>query len=367
MCGEKYYEIVIAQLWSVSTLYGLYIALFTFSIYVLVYRRSNTFFLAASVALFVLTTANMGMLLARTVGEPIITSSSVIYRKATLVSCNPESQTSERLREALRNNLISIMMNLTSTCTTLIADGVFMFRCVRLWPYQLRHWFTIPFGLLLLAGAAFGGAVTYFEIELYLMARQETSFDDITASVTSRWIKTTHTMNYVTGAWYILETVTNSVVTFLIALHIWIMVREVETACGKAAGAPYRAVMPIIIETGFLISASQLAETCICLINSVEEYGNLISGIGLMLTVISPTMIIARVGMGKGFDSLVETSHHREIPRGAREIQLRPIQFAEHRISNFGADEVMMIGDARSTSSSEPSGVDAKVEKINIV
>ncbi|TFY62718.1 hypothetical protein EVG20_g6599, partial [Dentipellis fragilis] len=114
------------------------------------------------------------------------------------------------------------------------------------------------------------------------------------------------------------------------ASRIWFMARQLEMTLGKATGVRYRAAMSMIIESGLLITASQLAVTCTTFIDNVEIYSYLISDIAQMLMIIAPTLIIVRVGMGQGFDSVVETAHEHQASHGVRERQVRSIRFASH-------------------------------------
>ncbi|KAA1478188.1 hypothetical protein DENSPDRAFT_845380 [Dentipellis sp. KUC8613] len=48
------------------------------------------------------------------------------------------------------------------------------------------------------------------------------------------------------------------------------------------------------------------------------------------MMVIAPTLIIVRVGMGEGFDRVVETSHLSHNAQVTRGSQLKSIKFADH-------------------------------------
>ncbi|TFY52550.1 hypothetical protein EVG20_g10502 [Dentipellis fragilis] len=257
-----------------SVFYGLYVALFGGSVYVLLTRRPNTYHLAASTAMFLLTTAFMGILLAQTLGTPIVTSSSAIIDSTTLVPCG--AGTPERVHEAL------------------VADLLSVFNCRRNTDISLRG----------------------------------------TVAPTARTLGRNGARNAPAGGnWYAYTRTIESNERESIghaASRIWFMVRQLERTLGRATGVRYRAAMSMIIESGFIITASQLAEACTTLVSTIEMYGSLISDIAEMLTVIAPTLIIVRVGMGQGFDSVVETAHEYQASHGVRETQVRSIRFASH-------------------------------------
>ncbi|TFY70624.1 hypothetical protein EVG20_g2390 [Dentipellis fragilis] len=324
MCGEKYFAIQISDLWVVSVLYGLYVALSCGSIYVLLYRRRNSYHLGASVAFFLLTTAFMGILLAQTLGKPIITS---IVDENTTVPC--VSGTPERLHEVREFYPVRVAMIVITTSINLIADGVLIYRCVVLWPRRPGQWIGLLLGILLLAVAATGAVQAYFMTELYFLEQQQTASNE--GTLPPRWIETTNSTSNFYIANNFLSLATNVSATFLIASRIWFMKRQLEKTLGSRLGVWYRAAMSMIIESGLLITASQLVVACTFLVHGALVYSALISDIATMLMVIAPTLIIVRVGMGQGFDSVVDTAHQHHASHGIRETQVRSIRFAEHR------------------------------------
>ncbi|TFY76215.1 hypothetical protein EWM64_g7796 [Hericium alpestre] len=105
---------------------------------------------------------------------------------------------------------------------------------------------------------------------------------------------------------------TNAITTFLIALKIWLMTREIEAVAGHGAMIRYHPIIMIIIESGAIISASQLAA-------ALTSYpaGNVVaSAMMRQLMVFAPTLIIVRVGLRKGFESVQETLTHRDAAYG---------------------------------------------------
>ncbi|TFY57098.1 hypothetical protein EVG20_g8677 [Dentipellis fragilis] len=112
----------------------------------------------------------------------------------------------------------------------------------------------------------------------------------------------------------------------------------------------------IRVESGFAISVSQLVMVCMGNIDSVLVYGDIISNIGEMLLAIAPTLIIVRVGLGRGFDSVVETAHQHHASQGRREMQVKSIQFAEHRTTTTDASHFASLGAIAPGTRSGPDG-----------
>ncbi|KAA1478996.1 hypothetical protein DENSPDRAFT_87963 [Dentipellis sp. KUC8613] len=322
MCGEQWYSIAISDLWAVSVLYG--------SIYVLVYRRPNTYHLLATILLFLLTTATMGISLGSVLGEPILTSSSTIVDGNTVGPC--ASGSPERVHEALRADRLEVVTSALTVCMVFIADSVLVYRCIVLWSRRLGRWIGFLLLLLLLAEAATGVAQTYYAAAVYLQERQQTPGSEGTFS--QKWIDILNTLANFGVANSSLGLSVNIISTILIASRIWFMAHQLEKTLGGESGVRYRAAMSMIIESGLLISASQLVVTCITNIESVTIYGALVSDICQMLLVIAPTLIIVRVGMGQGFDNIVETLHDNHASRGVHETHLKSIRFAEYHTTD---------------------------------
>ncbi|TFY72186.1 hypothetical protein EVG20_g805 [Dentipellis fragilis] len=275
-----------------SVFYGLYVALFGGSVYVLLARRPNTYHLAASSAMFLLVTAFMGVTLGQVLVEPIVTSTSAIIGGVIIVPCG--AGTSERVHEALVIDLLEVVAAPITTCISLIADGVLIYRCVVLWPQRLGRWVGMAIGMLLLAETACGFAGAYFTSELYSLQRQDTASSEGTPPPI--WIKIAQDTDTLQTANYFLALAVNVLATIFIgeltahtrlmeskklesishvASRIWFVARQLEMTLGRATGVRYRAAMSMIIESGLLITASQLAMACTSLVHSVVIYGTI--------------------------------------------------------------------------------------------
>ncbi|TFY72187.1 hypothetical protein EVG20_g804 [Dentipellis fragilis] len=310
MCGETFYA-------ALSVLYGLYVALFGGSVYILLTRRPNTYHLAASSAMFLLTTVYMGINLAQILATPIITSTSAVLNGNLIAPCG--AGTSERVHEALMFDLLQVVADPVTTC-------------ISLWKSN-RRWST---------DISLRGAVATTAWTLGRSGARNTPAG---------------------GNWYAYQT---QPIEFKELIHIghaasriWFMARQLEMSLGRATGVRYRAAMSMIIESGFIITASQLAEACIVLVDSVAAYSTLIYAIAQLLMVIAPTLIIVRVGMGRGFDSVVETAHEHQASHGLRETQVRSIRFASHPTTTAEGSHLTSVeANARSTGSE--LGIDSR-------
>ncbi|KAA1475437.1 hypothetical protein DENSPDRAFT_425445 [Dentipellis sp. KUC8613] len=371
MCGEQYFVARILDLWVMTVVYGLYVALFGGSIYVLRYRRPNKYYLVTSVALFLLTTGYIGVTLAAVLDEPLAVSSSV-YRNNTLESCNLDDP--EKVYDELTNAyIIGVAQAAMSACINFLADGVLIYRFVALWPQ--RRWIAFPLGALLLAPAAASLALLYKVVQIYLLIHSRSM-----TTVSLQYLQVG--VSRLNIAYNFLQLAYTTTTTVLIASRIWLLARQLEKVLGKGAGARYRTAVSILVESGALLFVSQLV--LICVLYELPDgpiYEVIFIDVTQILTVIAPTLIIVRVGAGKGFDSVVETAHQDHGSQGVRETQVRSIRFAERRATTTDLSHLASLGgvardavyesDADVSSGSGPSEVfgreeGSKVEKVEV-
>ncbi|TFY71209.1 hypothetical protein EVG20_g1777 [Dentipellis fragilis] len=216
---------------------------------------------------------------------------------------------------------------------------------------------------MLLASTALGFAIVYIQDQEYLIRKDAPPTDAVPPP---RWIELGVDYNRLCNATDVLNTVVDLVATVIITSRIWYMARQLENALGQGAGVRYRAAVSMFVESGVLILISEVLTTALGYaahtVIAVDVLG-LASNITLMLVVITPTLIIVRVGMHKGFDSVVETMHELYAPRDA---QVRSIKFAQRRttdtatnITNF-AHPGAVIQDSSPESDSESVSVDSR-------
>ncbi|TFY52535.1 hypothetical protein EVG20_g10508 [Dentipellis fragilis] len=348
MCGEEYFAISISDLWAVSVLYGLYVALFGGSIYVLVYRRPNVYHLSTSVTLFLLTTAYIGLYLAQVLGSPIVISNSSIILNGIISPCG--SGTSGRLHEALTDDLFGALIGIIFTFMSLVADGVLIYRCVVLWSQRLGRWIGVLLGTLLLANTAMGISASYYTMQVYFLERQQTLLSE-EALPPPKWIQVTNNEDISSTADNCLELAVNVISTILIGKPT---PRYRMITCQNTYMLGYSLTYlvhdppvreDISIESGSLISASQLVLICTSFNAKLVAYN-----------VIAPTLIIVRVGLGQGFDSVVETTHQQRACQGIRETQVRSIRFAEHRTTTTDGTHLASLRAIVPAAGPDPGG-----------
>ncbi|KAA1467220.1 hypothetical protein DENSPDRAFT_231544 [Dentipellis sp. KUC8613] len=257
MCGEKYFAVTISDLWVVSVLYGLYVALFGGSIYVLIRRRRNTLYAGSSIALFLLTTTFAAVSLVGVLVEPVITADSQLTSGGqTVTSCDPGTSSPDRMQEILSANIYIIVKSATQMCISVIADGILVHRCMVLWPQVTRRWIGISLGTLLMASTALNCASLYYQVEFYLLnSRQGHS------GSREQLLKVIQMGNKFGSANNMMDFAYNAIITMLIAHRIWSLARTLENTLGRTAGVRYRAALAIVIESGSAILVSQVLDT----------------------------------------------------------------------------------------------------------
>ncbi|KAA1476068.1 hypothetical protein DENSPDRAFT_884041 [Dentipellis sp. KUC8613] len=347
MCGEIYYVSVLAALWIETLLYGLYLLLFAISIYILIYRRPNKYHLATSIAMFVLTTAYVGIDFTKALITPTLTSSSY-WVGGNIMPCADESPV--RRGEDILSALLQPIEDIVFALNILIADGLLIFRCYHIWP--LRRWVIIPLVVLLLATTACNFVVIAYEFKMYLLRQRLSS---ITTNPPQRWVELGHIGDRFALAAYSLSLATNIFTTILIAFPIWQMSRELEKvlgSIGRAASEKYRDAISMVVESGALYSGSLLVNLLVIATSknhavrlSALNSQNIIGCANNILVAIAPTLIIVRVAMSKDFASTQsETLHRNNITRSLLPVS-GPMRFAEneHDTTSVGAIETYAL------------------------
>ncbi|TFY70182.1 hypothetical protein EVG20_g2830 [Dentipellis fragilis] len=320
MCGQQFYGALLGLLWVETVLYGLYVALFAGSVYMLVYQQPNAFYLSTSIALFVVTTAYIGLELARIVVVPYTLATSYL-QDSSITPCFADLDPQQRQNEAILWDLLNCVEEAASTVMSLIADGILIYRCMVLWPH--RRWISLPLVALLLATVAASIVGIVYSSQYYLLVHSGTGHASQFDAITSWQVTMEISANSLSLA-------TNIIATVLIASQIWYLARQLEKMLGKVAGLRYRAAMSMIIESGLLLAVSGVI--VISTNNSESAYLNTaVTEVSLILTVISLTLLVVRVGMGKGFDSVIETVHEHHSSGPSSQSRSTGIRFAPHR------------------------------------
>ncbi|TFY58526.1 hypothetical protein EVG20_g8115 [Dentipellis fragilis] len=307
MCGEKYFAITISDLWAMSVLYGLYVALFGGSVYVLIHRRRSLFYAGSSIALFLLITTFVAISLVAVLVEPAITASSDFVAGGQILQCSSETSSSDWRQESLSSYIHLMAKTAIQMC---IKYGI---------SFALRFLFADKGSVLSQMGFYNSGGPSPTRQSGLQVMQMADRFGNA------------NTMT---------ELASNAIMTALIAYRIWSLARTLEKTLGKTAGVRYRTALCMVVESGSVILVSQVLDACLGFAVSAA-YTNFAIDIGVMLTVIAPTLIIVRVGMGQGFDSVVETSHQHH---ASHQYTLRPIRFAQRATINTDSPHVASLG-----------------------
>ncbi|KAI0655014.1 hypothetical protein C8Q70DRAFT_457848 [Cubamyces menziesii] len=246
-------------------LYGYSILLFTLTMWILVRnrnrRRLNYGMLAASCALLVLSTAEMGVNIAR------------VYQGFLTIGPGLPGGPEQYFADVSQPTFVT--KSALYCLQTLILDGVVIMRTYVVW--QSVYVVILPIiGYCGLLAATIGSNTA--------LATASTHAGDIFATETGRWIT----------AVYSLTLGTNLSSTLLLAYRIWQVTRESAKYRSGASG-PLTPVLRAIIESGAIYSMAITAGLVTFLVQS--------NGVYIVLDILSPiisivfNMIIVRIGL----------------------------------------------------------------------
>ncbi|TFY66352.1 hypothetical protein EVG20_g4735 [Dentipellis fragilis] len=375
---------------------GLYLLLFTISIYILLYRRPNKYHFATSIAMFVLTTAYVGIDFTKAIITPTVTSSSY-WSAGNIMPCVDETpvRRNEDLLSALLQPIEDIVfaLNMYGDLRPLSRDSA-LTRCVVADSLPMGYWCvaselqfdrpngTLDFPLLShMASSAVGNhsisrvatchdgyvaprnpqnrppispscvacnfVVITYEFKMYHLRQ---GLSSITTNPPQRWVELGHLGDRFAVAAYSLSLATNIFTTILIAFPIWQMSRELEKvlgSVGRAASEKYRDAISMVVESGALYSCSLLINLLVIATSknhavrlSALNSQNIIGCANNILVSIAPTLIIVRVAMSKDFATTQsETLHRNNITRSLLPAS-GPMRFAENERDGINAGAI---------------------------
>ncbi|KAJ7480290.1 hypothetical protein B0H11DRAFT_2025631 [Mycena galericulata] len=188
------------------------------------------------------------------------------------------------------NNLGSVSRFLLVT-NNLVTDSLFVFRCFAIWGRNVRV--VIAPILMLFTTTVLGYLATY-------EALVERGGLDVRVP-------------------YILGILTNIILIALTAGRIWWIRRDARVLSESASIRIYNTVIAIILESGAIYCFTVLVYViCISSIDSPLML-NVFPAAMLQIVNIVPTLIIVRVGLGRGFEDTVVSEHGRKaFPRARR-------------------------------------------------
>ncbi|KAG7097508.1 hypothetical protein E1B28_004850 [Marasmius oreades] len=246
-----------------TLLYGVYVATFSLTHWVLVHRRTagetiKRTMMGISLTMFVLATMHIGVNFAR------VFMAFIKYRDEPGGPAVFFDQLSE---------FTQIFGTAIYVAQTLVGDAVVLLRCYIVWE---RRWYVAGFPLILLLGSTASGIGI-----LYTFARV-TPHAQIFAIELQNWIV----------SFFSLTLATNLICTALVASRVWYINRSSKLFSNKSLTP----VVLLVIESGAIYSATLIALLILYKVESWFQY--------VLLDAISPivglvfSMIIIRIGLG---------------------------------------------------------------------
>ncbi|KAA1472231.1 hypothetical protein DENSPDRAFT_838436 [Dentipellis sp. KUC8613] len=295
-CGEKYYTITLIELWATSTFHGLYTALFAGSVYVLAFHQPKRNYLAVSIILYILITANVVVGLVQIVLTPtFIANSRLVDGVYVVCGLDADSESPDQIRQALLNDFTEVAIDFINTFAQITADGLLIYRCWIIWN---RNWrVVLPVISLLLATTACNISVVYFSSQIYTMRRAASSTP---TSLPSGWPQRVRMASVFSTTSYALALSTTVLTTALIAGRIWWSSRILQRSSGTIRGV-YKSAITILVESGAIYSSGLIIALIVR--QTTSKYWGIFSSSVSPLLGIAPTLIIVRVGMGRSFDT----------------------------------------------------------------
>ncbi|TFY59874.1 hypothetical protein EVG20_g7626 [Dentipellis fragilis] len=300
-CGEKYYtttvtlKITLIELWATSAFHGLYTALFAGSVYVLVFHQPRRYYLAISILLYILITANVIVGLVQIILTPTFISNSRLVDGVYVVcGLEADSESPDQIRQALLNDFTEVAIDFINTFAQITADGLLIYRCWIIWNRTLR--IVIPVTVLLLATTACNLSVVYYSSQIYTMRRAANP----PASLPSEWPQRVRMASVFSTTSYALALSTTVITTALIAGRIWWTSRIFRRSSATSGGI-YKSAIAILIESGAIYSSGLIVALIVR--QTTSKYWGIFSSSVSPLLGIAPTLIIVRVGLGHSFET----------------------------------------------------------------
>ncbi|TFY53036.1 hypothetical protein EVG20_g10298 [Dentipellis fragilis] len=309
MCGEEYYRSRLAALWVETVIWGAYAALFVCSVYVLIYKRPNRWFLAVTVSTFAICTSFIILDFVTVLISPLSISNTECLPNGVCVAC---PDTPNQFDEQLVSDVIQCIEYAFFGINQLIVDGLLIYRCFVVWQYNKLV--TIPSIVLLLATAgkypsdaqlfafayplnasACTFAQTNYDIQLYRIVRDATAGEGPPPEFIND-VKLYDNFGIASSS---LSLAVNIVITALISLRIWWVTKDFQHS--KRSGLTYGSVIAILVESGLPYSISIIIYFITYFrapVFTIIPQSAMQQFMG-----IAPTLVLVRIGMGSSFDT----------------------------------------------------------------
>ncbi|EEB89328.1 hypothetical protein MPER_12583 [Moniliophthora perniciosa FA553] len=258
-------------------LLGFYVLLFGMVVYFLSTRRNmvnKKLHLGWVITLFVLS-ASSALLRAGL----ILREAALAFHAASMQDIDPlvEWESIPAKASYLVPDAFSLIFYVLANC---IADGILLYRCFVIWESRKRV-IIVPL-LVMLATNAFGLA----ENLVYLVAAG-TGQDKLLVQTTN-----------LSFAYGIANAVNTPLLTIMIAGRIWWMTWDTREFMGQKIEQTYKRIILVLIESGFLYSASIIAKFSVIQSLSSLGFGLDLNGVTSLMVGIAPTLIILRTSLG---------------------------------------------------------------------
>ncbi|KAA1467285.1 hypothetical protein DENSPDRAFT_832302 [Dentipellis sp. KUC8613] len=290
MCGEEYYRSRLAALWVETVIWGAYAALFVCSVYVLVYKRPNRWFLAVTVSTFAICTSFIILDFVTVLISPLSISNTECLPNGVCVAC---PDTPNQFDEQLVSDVIQCIEYAFFGINQLIVDGLLIYRCFVVWQYNKLV--TIPSIVLLLATAACTFAQTHYDIQLYHIVRDATAGEGPPPAFIND-VKLYDNFGIASSS---LSLAVNIIITALISLRIWWVTKDFQHS--NRSGLTYGSVIAILVESGLPYSISIIIYFITYFrapVFTIIPQSAMQQFMG-----IAPTLVLVRIGMGSSFDT----------------------------------------------------------------
>ncbi|KAF9814965.1 hypothetical protein IEO21_04815 [Rhodonia placenta] len=271
----------LAAIWLETLFYGMNIVLFFSCMFVLVVRRRtprvNTFLVGIAVAMFCFSTCHVFL------GFYRLIMGFIVLRD------QPGGPAAFFSDVSIPANVAKVGLH---TVNSIIGDSVVVWRCFLVWG---RDWKMCAIPILLVCGSAicgFGQTVFFARGQRYHSAFA-------------------HPLVLWNGSLFSLSLATNIVVTGLVALRVWYMLR----LCGGTANFRYWRVLVTVVESGMIYSVALICEVTLYFMG-LNSFYIIYDPIG-QLTGIVPTMIIVLAALEMTTNDITSrmTKSQRSRPR----------------------------------------------------
>ncbi|KDQ52178.1 hypothetical protein JAAARDRAFT_62112 [Jaapia argillacea MUCL 33604] len=282
MCGGAYYQAELLSVWIQAILYGFYVFLFIRCVHVCTSVRPNKNFLALTIVIFALCTAQL-----------ILEFVAVILTPVVVSGCMDSTVTPQEIaHQSNIQNVMNVVLQFLWTTNQALADGLLIYRAYGI--LRSFRWIILFPSVLMLATAVIGYVNFWITYEVYIIAVESQASSPLPPP---RWFHFNQLDQSFNLAFFSLATATTIIVTLLIVGQIWWVAREMNTTLGSPVTKKYRNIVAMLSESG---AAFALSLVLYLIVTEVAPTWNAIFfSVAIQVAGIAPTLIIVRVGQSQ--------------------------------------------------------------------